>query len=220
MDTLLDKLAAVIGLSSALLRDHLLERQRQELNEERKHEGGDERKEAADGLKFHVLGALYVAFCPSSYGTLPFPLYLTHARSSCGIYPGAHTRVCSYLSIAQESGALHRSHRAAALSSVPILEVSAISRLPIFVNDCVAAVRSNAAVCAKTLVGDTFDVDTPVRCEFCTSSGEEHTLSAPSKNSGVIACSWGFCPMDGDVAKCSSCKQWFLETVATSTSSC
>jgi len=219
MDAFLDELAGALGASSEQVRQHLLAK----LQHDKDSEGdeatatcdvptaaaGDEHAAAAaGGMAFHVVGALYVAVCPSPFGPLPVPLYLTHTRSSCGICPGARTRVCSHLSIAQESGTPHRSHRASAQSAVQSLEVSAVSRLPIPLHDCVAAVRANAGIAAKALLGDVFVVPAPVRCEFCTDRGQSHTLSAPTTKLGVIVCTRGFCKMEVKVCKCSSCSQW------------
>jgi len=131
-------------------------------------EEGEAEEAAADGLNFHVRGALYVSLYPSALGSFPVPLYLNHTSSSCGVCRGALTRVCSHISIAQESGAPHRSHRASAQSSVQSLGVSAVSRLPIPILECLSAVRSNEEGYAQALKVDTFVVNAPLRCEFCT----------------------------------------------------
>ncbi|OSX76515.1 hypothetical protein BU14_0188s0033 [Porphyra umbilicalis] len=202
LDALLEELAGALGAASTRVRRHFLDR----LEQERAMEGGGQ--DAAAGLTFHVVGALYVSLCPSPFGVLPVPLYLTHTRSSCGICPGARTRVCSHLCIAQESGAPHRSHRASAQSSAQSLEVSAVSRLPIPLHDCVAAVRVNGDVAAKALTSSVFVVRAPVRCQYCTDRGEPHTLSEQTTRTGVVTCTRGFYKMEVHVAKCSSCRQW------------
>jgi len=83
-----------------------------------------------------------------------------------------------------------------------------VSRLPIPLHDCVAAVSVNAEIAAKALLGDVLVVPSPVRCEYCTERGQEHTLSAPSTKPGVIVCTRGFYQMEVNVSKCSSCSQW------------
>ena len=169
--------------------------------------GGGDPDAGGDPMTFNVVGALYVAVCPSPCGNVPVPLYLTNTRSSCGFCSGARTRVCSHLGVAQDCGAPQAAHRATAQSTVRSLEVSAVSQLPIPLLDCVAAVRLNADVCAKTVSGGTLVVPAPSSCSFCTARGRRHDLSGSSNKVGAVACTRGFCKMEVHLAKCSSCLQ-------------
>lgn len=197
----LEELSAALGLQPERVRHHLYKRF---------HSGpGPEGEHAAmDNTCFHVKGALYVAVCSSAFGALPVPLYLTHTRSSCSLCPGARTKTCSHVIVAQECGAPHHAHRTSAQSAAPSLEVSAISRLRIPLHNCVAAIRLNAEVSAKTVSGEEFVVPAPKRCHFCAARGKPHQLILPSTRTGAIACTRGFCKMVVHVAKCSSCEQW------------
>lgn len=116
--------------------------------------------------------------------------------------------MCSHLVVAQESGAPQRFNRMSAQSSGPRLVASSVSRLPIPLHDCVAAVRVNADITAKVLTGEVFVLPAPTRCGYCASKNVPHTLLQSSTRRGVIACTGGFCHMDVHVTKCSSCKQW------------
>lgn len=200
-DGMLDELAVELGATTSLLRHHLCKSGRPE-------PADAAGQDAFVGETFHVAGALYVAVCSSMCGPLPVPLYLTSTRSSCSICPGARTRVCSHLVVAQESGAPQRFNRMSAQSSGPRLVASSVSRLPIPLHDCVAAVRVNADITAKVLTGEVFVLPAPTRCGYCASKNVPHTLLQSSTRRGVIACTGGFCHMDVHVTKCSSCKQW------------
>lgn len=83
-----------------------------------------------------------------------------------------------------------------------------MSRLPLPLHNCIAAVRLNGEVAVLAAAGGVFSVPAPSRCLYCTSRGEEHVLSSPSTREGVVVCSRGFCRMEVVMAKCSSCKQW------------
>lgn len=156
-------------------------------------------------MTVHVRGPLYVAVCPSPFGVLPVPVYLNTTRSSCGICPGARTRTCS---VAQDSGAPFEPHRASAQSTRGCLELFSVSRLPIPLHDCVAAVRVDAAVCARGESGQVFVLGAPQSCMFCARRGLEHKLSSRSTRIGALASTHGVCRMEVHVAKCSSYGQW------------
>lgn len=83
-----------------------------------------------------------------------------------------------------------------------------MSRLPLPLYNCIAAVRLNGEVAALAAAGGVLSVPAPSRCLYCTSRGEVHELSNRSTRDGVMVCSRGFCKMEVVVAKCSSCKQW------------
>ena len=202
LDSLLDDLAVCQGESFDLLRRHLLDR----LWKGQSEQGSQQ--DAGDGLTFRVVGALHVALCRSPFGTLPVPLYFIHTRSSCGIRPGARTGVCTHISIAQESEAPHPAHRSFTQSSLQSLEVSAVSRRPIPLHEWIAAVRANGRISAMALTSEVFVVQPQVCFQFCTDRGERDILSEPVKRSGDIACMSGFCTMEVNISKCSSCRQW------------
>lgn len=197
-DAMLFEIAACLGADLERVKKHVLKG----LSE------GEDGPRPVEGITFHVLGALYVAVCPTAFGTLPVPVYLTATRSSCGICPGARTRVCTRLSVAQESGAPQKAHRASAQSAVRSLELASVSELPIPLHDCIAAVRANAVVRALALSGGEFELKAPRHCRFCAQRDVEHELLSASIRVGVVACTRGFCRMKVNVAKCSSCKQW------------
>lgn len=202
LDSLLDDLAAFLMASYDRLRRHLIDQLRLQQAEQ------GSQQDAGDGSTFHVVGALHVALCPSAFGTLPVPLYLTNTRTFCGICLGARTRMCTHISIAQESGAPRRAYRSSTQSSVQSLEVSAVSRLPIPLHDCIAALRANGRILAMALTSEVFVLQPPLRCHFRTDRGQRQTLAEPVKRSGVIACMRGFSTMEVNIAKCSSCRQW------------
>lgn len=201
LDSVFDEHSAALGLDCWRVRQHLYETFQSGSGAKGEHA-------AIDNTCFHVKGALHVAVCPSAFGALPVPLYLTHTRSSCALCPGARTKTCSHVMVAKECGAPHRAHRASARSAVPSLEVSAVSRLRIPLHNCVAAVRVNAGVSAKTVSGGELVVPAPIRCDFCAARGKLHKLVEPSTRQGAVACTRGFCKMVVHVAKCSSCEQW------------
>lgn len=201
-DALLGDIASALGAPADKVRQQFVKR----VQQEREADGDDQL--AAHGSTFHVLSGLYVAVCPSAIGVVPVPVYLTSTRSSCSFCLGARTRCCSLLAVAQECGAPNRAHHASAQSSTRSLEVSAVSRLPLPLHNCIAAVRLNGEVSALAAAGGVFSVPAPSRCLYCTSRGEEHELSNPSTREGVMVCSRGFCKTEVVVSKCSSCKQW------------
>lgn len=200
--------AAVEELSTALNAPASLVKRQLGQNGGQEEAAGDTVYDAGKGATFHVLGGLYVAVCPTPFGPLPVPVYLTAARSSCALCPGARTRVCSHLAVAKQSGAPYGAHRASAQSAVRSLEVSAVSRLPIPLHDCVAAVRKDAAVTAMVISGGVLRLGPPRHCEYCTSRGKSHKLKGSVEKKGVIVSSGGFASLIVVVSKCSSCKQW------------
>ncbi|OSX77405.1 hypothetical protein BU14_0150s0017 [Porphyra umbilicalis] len=202
MEGVLEELSGALGIPPGRVREHLRKKMHRDPG------AADGQAQDSDGLTFHVVGALHVAVCPSPAGALPVPLYLTATRSSCGFCPGARARVCSHLSVAYEAGAPYRGHRTSAQGKTRSLELSSVSRLPLPLVDCVAAVRTNADVCALTVAGGVFKIPAPLRCGFCTDRDKPHELSGASTRMGAIACSRGFCKMEVGVAKCSSCLQW------------
>lgn len=169
---------------------------------------GDTAYDGGMGATFHVLGGLYATVSPSPFGPLPVPVYLTATRSSCPLCPVARTSACSHLAVAKQSGAPFGSHRGSTQSSVRSLEVSAVSRLPIQLHDCVAAVRTDADVAAMVVSGAVFKLRRPRRCEYCTRRDKAHRRKRSLERKGVIASSRGFAKMSVMVSKCSSCKQW------------
>lgn len=202
-DAMLDEIAACLGTGRSALKQHTLHRVKQGDGEPDKNDVS-----TTEGMTFHVLGPLYVAVCPSPFGVLPVPVYLNTTRSSCGICPGARTRTCSHLSVAQACGAPHKPHRSSAQSSTRSLELSSVSRLPIPLHDCVAAVRFDADVSARVQARQVFVLGTPKSCLYCTQRGLEHELGSRSTRLGALACTAGFCRMEVHLAKCSSCEQW------------
>ena len=163
--------------------------------------GGGDPDAGGDPVTFKIVGAVYVSVCPPPCGNVPVLLNLTNTRSLCGFCPRARTRVFSRLSVAQDCGAPQAAHLATAQSTVRSLEVSAVSQLPMPLLDCVAAVRMNADVCAKTVSGGTLVVPAPSSCFFCTTRGRRNDLSGSSKKVGAVACTRGLCMMEVHLAK-------------------
>lgn len=187
---MLSEVAVGLGVDVQRLKQHLRK------SMEDAEDAVEGRAGPIEAATFHVLGALYVAVCPSPFGALPMPVYLTATRSSCGICPGARTRVCSHLSVAQESGAPQRAHRSSAQSESRSLEMASVSKLPIPLHDCIAALRVNADVAAMALTGGTFELKAPRSCHFCSMRGLDHELQGGSTRTGVLACTTGFCKKD------------------------